>query len=184
MARAFISAGSNIDPENNIRKAVRFLGEQTRILAISTVYVTEPIGGRPGQPLFYNCVLEIETGTPPLDLKRSVLRSIEEKLGRTRSDDRSAPRTIDLDLILYDDITMAGIDLTLPDPDILMRPFLAAALFELAPDLVLAGSKTRIADIAAGMLQRTLRPLESYTAMLRRETGHGPEYRENPGSRS
>ncbi len=173
MARAFISAGSNIDPEDNVRKSVRLLGEQTRILAISTVYVTEPIGGMPGQPLYYNCVLEVETGTPPLDLKRSVLRPIEEKLGRTRSNDRSAPRTIDLDLILYDDITMAEKEITLPDPDILTRQFLAAALYELAPDLVLPGSKTRIADIAAGMLQRSLRSLESYTTMLRRETGHG-----------
>jgi dihydroneopterin aldolase/2-amino-4-hydroxy-6-hydroxymethyldihydropteridine diphosphokinase len=183
MARAFISAGSNIDPEANVRKAVRLLAAQARIRAISTVYLTEPIG-RLGQPLYYNCVLEIETGTPPLDLKRTVLRPIEDSLGRTRSNDRFAPRTIDLDLILYNDITMAGEELTLPDPDILKRPFLAVALHELAPDLVLPGSGARIADIAAGMLRKTMKPLESYTDMLRRETGHGPEHGKDPGSRS
>ena len=75
MARAFVSVGSNIDPADNIKKAVRLLGAQTRILAISTVYFTEPID-RSGQPPYYNCVLEIETGTPPLELKLTVLRLI------------------------------------------------------------------------------------------------------------
>jgi dihydroneopterin aldolase/2-amino-4-hydroxy-6-hydroxymethyldihydropteridine diphosphokinase len=183
MARAFVSVGSNIDPEDNVRKAVRLLGAQTRIRAISTVYLTEPMG-RPGQPSYYNCVLEIETGTPPLDLKRTVLRHIEDSLGRTRKNDKFAPRTIDLDLILYDDITIEGEELTLPDPDILQRPFLAISLYELAPDLVLPGSGACIADITAGILQQTMKPLESYTNMLRREIGHGSKHGKDPESRS
>ena len=140
MARAFVSVGSNIDPADNVKKAVRLLGAQTRILATSTVYLTEPLG-RSGQPPYYNCVLEIETGTPPLDLKLTVLRRIEDSLGRLRGSDKFAPRTIDLDLILYDDITIAGEVLTIPDPDILQRSFLAIALYELAPDLVLPGRR-------------------------------------------
>jgi dihydroneopterin aldolase/2-amino-4-hydroxy-6-hydroxymethyldihydropteridine diphosphokinase len=175
MARAFISVGSNINPTDNVKKAVRLLGAQTRILATSTVYLTEPLG-QSGQPPYYNCVLEIETGTPPLDLKLTVLRRIEESLGRLRGSDKFAPRTIDLDLILYDDITMAGEELTLPDPDILQRPFLAIALYELAPDLVLPGSATPIADITAAMLRKTMNPLESYTDMLRGEIRHGSEH--------
>ena len=172
MARAFVSVGSNIDPADNIKKAVRLLGAQTRILAISTVYFTEPID-RSGQPPYFNCVLEIETGTPPLDLKLTVLRPIEASLGRLRISDKFAPRTIDLDLILYDDITLAGEELTLPDPDILQRPFLAIALYELAPDLVLPGSTTPIMDIVAALLRKTMKPLGSYTEVLRGEIRHG-----------
>lgn len=174
MARAFVSVGSNIDPADNVKKAVRLLGAQTRILATSTVYLTEPLG-RSGQPPYYNCVLEIETGTPPLDLKLTVLRRIEDSLGRMRGPDKSAPRTIDLDLILYDEITVAEEELTIPDPDILQRPFLAIALYELAPDLVLPGSATPIADITAAMLRKTMNPLESYTDLLRGEIRHGSE---------
>jgi 2-amino-4-hydroxy-6-hydroxymethyldihydropteridine diphosphokinase len=171
MVRAFVSVGSNIDPTDNVKKAVRLLGVQTRILATSTVYLTEPLG-HSGQPPYYNCVLEIETGTPPLDLKLTVLRRIEDTLGRLRSSDKFGPRTIDLDLILYDDITLAEEELTLPDPDILKRPFLAIALYELAPDLVLPGSTTSIADITAAMLRKTMKPLESFTDMLRGEIRH------------
>jgi dihydroneopterin aldolase/2-amino-4-hydroxy-6-hydroxymethyldihydropteridine diphosphokinase len=183
MERVFVSVGSNIDPENNVRKAVRLLDARTHIRAISTVYLTDPIG-RPGQPPYYNCMLEIETGTPPLDLKRTVLRHIEDSLGRARNKDKFAPRTIDLDLILYDDITMAGEELTLPDPDILQRPFLVLSLYELAPDLVLPGSGARIADVAAGIQRKMMKPLESYTELLREEIGHGTKHGKDPGSRS
>jgi len=183
MERAFVSVGSNIDPENNVRKAVRLLSEQTHIRAVSTVYLTEPIG-RAGQPPYYNCMLEIETRVPPLDLKRTILRRIEDSLGRARHKDKFAPRTIDLDLILYDDITMAGEELTLPDPDIVQRPFLALSLYELAPDLILPGSGARIADVAADIQRTTMKPLESYTDMLREEIGHASKHRKDPESRS
>jgi 2-amino-4-hydroxy-6-hydroxymethyldihydropteridine diphosphokinase len=183
MKRVFVSVGSNIDPENNVIKAVRLLGERTHIRAVSTVYLTEPIG-RAGQLPFYNCVLEIETGTPPLDLKRTVLRHIEDSLGRARNEDKFAPRTIDLDLILYDDIMMAADELALPDPDILQRPFLALSLYELAPDLVLPGWNERIADVAAGMQRKMMTPLESYTNILRKEIGHGSKRGKDSESRS
>jgi 7,8-dihydro-6-hydroxymethylpterin-pyrophosphokinase len=71
---------------------------------------------------------------------------------------------------------MAGEELTLPDPDIFQRPFLAIALYELAPDLVLPGSVTPIADITAAMLRKTMNPLESYTDILRGEIRHGSEH--------
>ncbi|HXY54465.1 MAG TPA: 2-amino-4-hydroxy-6-hydroxymethyldihydropteridine diphosphokinase [Nitrospirota bacterium] len=183
MERAFVSVGSNIDPENNVIKAVRLLGAQTHVRAISTVYLTEPIG-RAGQPPYYNCMLEIETVMPPLDLKRTVLRHIEDSLGRVRNKDKFAPRTIDLDLVLYDGITMDAEELTLPDPEILHRPFLAFSLHELAPDLILPGSGARIADVAAGMQRETMNPLESYTDMLREEIGHGSKHGKDPESRS
>jgi 2-amino-4-hydroxy-6-hydroxymethyldihydropteridine diphosphokinase len=171
MVRAFVSVGSNIGPENNVRSALHLLGEHAVVRAVSTVYVTEPIG--PGnQPPFYNCVVEIETVLPPLDVKYRLLRRVEASLGRERTADRYAPRTIDLDLILYNDAVLTSDELTLPDPDILERPFLAAGLRELAPGLVLPGSGVSIEAVAARLPDETLMPLEHYTEQIRKEILH------------
>ena len=70
------------------------------ITAISNFYKTSPVGGR-NQPDFINGVVKIQTDRSPRQLKFDILRKIEEKLGRVRSEDKYAPRTIDLDMILY-----------------------------------------------------------------------------------
>jgi 2-amino-4-hydroxy-6-hydroxymethyldihydropteridine diphosphokinase len=171
MVRAFISVGSNIEPENNLRNAIVRLSSTVRIRAISTVYRTEPVGP-PGQPSYYNCVLEIETDLAPRDLKFRLLRRIENELGRTRGLDKFAARTIDLDLILYDDLVMITEDLTLPDPDIPRRPFLAVPLQELAPGLVLPGSGMHISAIVSAQLRMDMMPLENYTEHIRKELLH------------
>lgn len=168
MARAFIGIGSNIEPEKNVRAAVRSLAQQMRVVGISTVYCTGALG-RPEQPHYFNCVVEVETEAHPAEVKHGILRPIESSLGRKRSGDKYAPRTIDLDLILYGDLAMDTEDIRLPDPEILERPFLAIPLFELAPDLVLAG--LRIGEIAARLSQDGMRPLEAYTRLLREEAG-------------
>ena len=98
MSRAFISIGSNIDPGKNVKEALCQLKKQVSIQAISTVYLTAPVSAT-SQPFFYNCVIEIATQLPPHELKRTVLRRIEDVLGRKRTDDKFAPRTIDLDLL-------------------------------------------------------------------------------------
>jgi len=171
MARAFISIGSNIDPETNVRNAILRLAEAARVKAISTVYRTVPIGP-PGQPPFYNCVVEIETDLPPRDLKFRLLRGLESEMGRTRGTDKFAARTIDLDLILYDELVTTAEDLTLPDPDILRRPFLAVALHGLAPGLVLPGSGVRISEAAPAQPRKDMTPLENYTERIRKEILH------------
>ena len=171
MARAFISIGSNIDPETNVRNAILRLTETARVKAISTVYRTEPIGP-PGQPPFYNCVVEIETDLPPRDLKFRLLRRLESEMGRTRGTDKFAARTIDLDLILYDELVTTAEDITLPDPDILRRPFLAVALHGLAPGLVLPGSGVRISEAAPAQPRKDMTPLENYTERIRKEITH------------
>ncbi len=171
MARAFVSVGSNIEPEKNVRAALQRLGEQVTIRAVSTVYLTEPIGPA-GQPPYYNCVADVETDLTPLGLKQKVLRGIETALGRSRTADKYAPRTIDLDLILYDEVVMTTDELVLPDPDILQRPFLAAAMRELAAGLVLPGSGKSFND-AGGPMPHEMKPLEQYTQLLRKEILHG-----------
>jgi len=172
MARAFISIGSNIDPETNVRNAILRLTETARVKAISTVYRTVPIGP-PGQPPFYNCVVEIETDLPPRDLKFRLLRRLESEMGRTRGTDKFAARTIDLDLILYDELVTTSADLTLPDPDILSRPFLVIALHELSPELVLPGSGVRISDVMPAPPRTGMKLLEKYTERIRKEVRHG-----------
>ena len=116
--------------------------------------------------------MEIETDLAPRELKFQVLRRIESELGRTRGSDKFAARTIDLDLILYDELVMTTEDLTLPDPDILRRPFLAIPLHELAPGLVLPGSGLRISETAAALPRTRMKPLEDYTERLRKEILH------------
>ena len=175
MARAFVSIGSNINPAENVRKAIHRLALQVRVVGISTVYLTEA-EGRPEQPPYYNCVVEIETEARPVELKHQVLRRIEEDLGRERGEDKYAPRPIDLDLIVYDDLVMETSGLTLPDPQILHRPFLAVPLHELAPELTLSGLNRRIEEVAAGLPRGSMKPLESYTERLRRAIRHEPRY--------
>ena len=167
-ARTFIAVGSNISPEENVRAALLALARQEQIVAVSTIYQTEP-EGRPDQPDFYNCVVEIKTEKTPEALKYQVLRRIEADLGRQRTLDKFAPRTIDLDLMLYDNLILHTDRLVLPDPDIASRSFLAACLSELAPDLTLPGTTSRVAKLSACLPQDNMHPLEDYTARIKSE---------------
>jgi len=168
---AFIGVGSNIEPAANVRKALQVMSEEMRVVATSTVYETEA-ESHPEQPPYYNCVVEVETETPPLELKRR-LRAIEERLGRRRSEDRYAPRPIDLDLLLYDNQAMQSEELTVPDPEIERRAYLAAGLAELAPELSLPGRTETLAELARRLPHEGMRPLEDYTSALRKEATDG-----------
>lgn len=172
MQRAFVAVGSNADPANNVRKAVHLLRRLTRIVGISTVYLTES-EGPPGQPSFYNFVIELETDLAPLEMKFQLLRPIENALGRVRTGDKFAARTIDLDLILYDEVVLNTADLTLPDPQIFLRPFVAIPLAELAPELILPGTASTTAQVAAAMESKTMTPLPDMTALLKNQMGNG-----------
>ncbi|MCX5795294.1 MAG: 2-amino-4-hydroxy-6-hydroxymethyldihydropteridine diphosphokinase [Elusimicrobia bacterium] len=137
MTQAYIGLGSNMEPEASIPKALELLARQVRLEGLSTFRRTAPVGPA-GQPEFVNGVARVSTDLPPRSLKFEVLRGIEAALGRRRGPDQYAPRTIDLDLLLYGDLVSDEPDLVLPDPDLRTRPFLAAALLELAPGLVKA----------------------------------------------
>ncbi|BBI99965.1 2-amino-4-hydroxy-6-hydroxymethyldihydropteridine diphosphokinase [Ferrigenium kumadai] len=168
MARAFIGIGSNIEPAKNVRAAIHSLARQTRLIGVSTVYCTDALE-RLEQPPYFNCVAEIETELSPVQVKHAMLRPIENELWRIRTQDKYAPRTIDLDLIVYGELAMDDGDLRLPDPDIFERPFLAIPLSELAPDLVLAGYGLRIGDIAAKLSLDGMRPLRDYSWLLKED---------------
>jgi len=180
MARAFVGVGSNLDPAHNVPRALAALAGKVRVRGISTFYRT-PAEGRPEQPLFYNGVVEIATELAPAALKQ-VLRGIEQELGRQRTADKYAPRTIDLDLLLYDDLAGSQPGLTLPDPEIAARPFLAWPLAELDPGLVLPGTGTLVAQLARRLGRAEMEPLAELTARLRRETGNEREESGTPGA--
>lgn len=171
MTRAFIAVGSNINPTFNVAEALRRLGHVEAIVGISTVYRT-PAMGRPEQPPYDNCVVEIKTTTCPRVLKFHILHNIEDQLGRMRGEDKFAARTIDLDLIWYGQLTMKEAGLVLPDPDIAERPFLAIPLCQLAPELAFPDSGLGICDIAKQLPSQDMQPLDAYTDMLRREAGY------------
>lgn len=166
--KAFVSVGSNIQPQQNVKSALRLLAAHVRIAGVSTVYET-PALGRPGDAAFYNCVVEIESDMPPKDLKACVLERIEGSLARERTADKFASRTIDLDLTVYDNLAVSTDEFTLPDPEILERPWLALGLAELEPDFELTGMGMRARDAAARASRENMKPLEAYTEELRRE---------------
>ena len=168
MTRAYVGVGSNIRPAENVRAALRRLGERARLVAMSTVWTTAP-RGRPEQDWYYNCVAAIETGLPPLELKRDVLRVIEAELGRVRVADKYAARPIDLDLLVYGDAALQTPELVLPDPHISDRPFLALGLHELAPSLALRGVPIATDQASDDLRHGAMKRLTAYTNDLRRE---------------
>jgi 2-amino-4-hydroxy-6-hydroxymethyldihydropteridine diphosphokinase len=168
VARAFVSVGSNIDPYDNVRRALFLLRRYVSITGISTVYLT-PAEDRPEQSRYYNCVVGVEIQLPALEFKRSVLRPIETALGRVRTGDKNAARPIDLDLVLYDDVVLKTDELVLPAPEIRTRPYVAIPLRELLPELRLPGSGEAIAEMADAIPKGKMEPLEHYTRLLRKE---------------
>jgi 3-oxoacyl-[acyl-carrier protein] reductase len=137
MAICFIGLGSNLgDRQSYLDQALAALQEQDRIVVkqVSSYYETDPVGGPPDAPLFLNAVAEIETQLEPSELL-SMLLDIERRLGRVRRE-KNAPRTIDLDLLLYDDLIQDDPNLTIPHPRMHERGFVLEPMAEIAPDLV------------------------------------------------
>lgn len=166
--QVYLGLGSNIDPEKNIQRAIGHLKEHVKVVKLSKLYQTQALG-RVDCPPFINGVIQIETSLLPLDLKYSVIRPIEDKLGRIRTSDKNAPRTIDIDIVAYDDIAIKEDDLVLPDPEIAQREFLAVPLSELSPDLVLPGMKQALREIIRKFEHSSMKPLEECTSRVKRE---------------
>jgi 2-amino-4-hydroxy-6-hydroxymethyldihydropteridine diphosphokinase len=131
---AFIALGSNIDPETNLPLAAARLSELGKPIAISMVYQNPAIADEP-QADYLNAAILIETELDPLAI-RDKLREIEADLGRIRTVDKFAPRTIDLDLCILGNRVLDHELLSLPDPDLMKRAHLAITLAELRPDFL------------------------------------------------
>ena len=135
--RAFLGFGGNLDkPLNNFRQARRQLAEQVEIEVLSTspLYQTPPVGGPEGQPDYLNGVVEILTGLSVLELLQ-LCQQIETDAGRSRNL-HWGPRTLDIDLLLVEDLIIDTPLLTLPHPRLHQRHFVLLPLHDLAPELL------------------------------------------------
>jgi 2-amino-4-hydroxy-6-hydroxymethyldihydropteridine diphosphokinase len=136
---AYIGLGSNLaDPVAQLRRALLALDTlpQTRRLAQSSLYRSAPVGYL-DQPDFINAVAKVETGLGPHALLDALL-ALEKVNGRTR-EFLNSPRTLDLDVLLYDDLVHHEHGLTVPHPEMHRRAFVLLPLLEIAPDCVIPG---------------------------------------------
>ena len=139
---AYIALGSNLqDPVLQVKNAFIRLGQlpKTSLVKTSSLYLTEPLGYDAEQlksiPDFINAVAEVSTDLSPTELLENIL-AIETEVGRKRPF-INAPRALDCDLLLYDDVKMHTEQLTLPHPRMHLRSFVLLPLAEIAPDLML-----------------------------------------------
>jgi 2-amino-4-hydroxy-6-hydroxymethyldihydropteridine diphosphokinase len=141
MAEALLALGGNVgDVRATFDRAVAMLceGDELRLLARSADYRTPPWGVTE-QPAFVNCCLRIDSSLAPRPLLARA-QTVETALGRDRANERRwGPRTIDIDLIAYDDVRCGVPDLTLPHPRVLERAFVLVPLADIAPDWVIDG---------------------------------------------
>lgn len=133
--KAVVALGANIgNPQEQMDLAVAMLKESTQVIALSSYYITKPVGG-PEQPDYINAVCILESELPAVELL-SLLHGIEKSLGRERLE-KWGPRTIDLDLIQYGSLLSKAEELELPHPRAYERRFVLEPWHEIEPDAVL-----------------------------------------------
>lgn len=148
MTRAFVGLGSNVgEPPRQLQDALQELDAlpETRVAATSAFYRSAPLGYL-DQPEFLNAVAELDTALAAETLLEN-LQAIEKRHGRVRSF-AGAPRTLDLDLLLYGDAVVSTPRLTLPHPRMHERAFVLEPLAEIAPDISIPG-KGRARELLA-----------------------------------
>ena len=142
--QACLLLGSNIDPQTNLPRAMAMLKQFVDIIAVSLIWETPAVGS--DGPNFWNVAVLVRTHLDAEQLKAAVLRPVEESLGRLRSADRNAPRTIDIDIVAW--------DCQVTDPDVWIHAHAAVPVAEVLPcDTVssegelLAHTAKRLAEI-------------------------------------
>jgi 2-amino-4-hydroxy-6-hydroxymethyldihydropteridine diphosphokinase len=158
MARALIALGGNVgDVRATFKKAIANICGMTQaaLLARSSDYSTPPWGDEQ-QANFINACIEIETSLDPHALLFT-LQKVEAKFGRERARERRfGPRTLDLDLLAYDDVILQKPELTLPHPRLFERAFVLVPLAEIAPGRVIAGRSvaSALAELSTEGIER------------------------------
>jgi 2-amino-4-hydroxy-6-hydroxymethyldihydropteridine diphosphokinase len=142
----YLGLGSNVgDSAGHLRAAVELLeAEGIEVEAVSSAYVTEPVGEILDQPDFLNAAVRIRTDLEPEALL-DVCKLVEAERGRQFDLPRHSPRPLDVDLLLLGDLEMSTERLTLPHREVTTRRFVLVPLLELDPDLMLPDG-TRLAD--------------------------------------
>jgi 2-amino-4-hydroxy-6-hydroxymethyldihydropteridine diphosphokinase len=147
--RAYVGLGANLGRrEDTLRRAIELLGEAegVAVVAVSQLRETDPVGVL-DQPRFLNGAAALETTLSPRRLL-DVLLEIERKLGRVRDGTRWGPRTVDLDLLMFDDEVVDEPGLRVPHPRLHERRFALEPLAELDPELAIPG-RGRVSDLLA-----------------------------------
>ena len=156
MNNAIILLGSNIEKEANLPRALQILRTCCQVTAVSAVYETIPVGLR-DQPNFFNAAVQVATTWDAATLKARLLDRLEARLARQRTADKNAPRTIDADLILFNDAVfdydcVDGACRHVPDPDLLKLAHVAVPVADIVPDMPHPETAESIAAIANRLL--------------------------------
>jgi 2-amino-4-hydroxy-6-hydroxymethyldihydropteridine diphosphokinase len=151
MALAYIGLGSNQGERLSLlQRSLELLSRAQNITvsAVSPLYETEPVGG-PRQGLYLNACAALDTALTPVTLLKLMLE-VENTLGRVRKR-RWSPRTLDLDLLIYNALLMKTPTLTLPHPRMTERLFVLAPLSHIAPDLIIPGTGRSVSEFKASL---------------------------------
>lgn len=151
---AYVGLGSNIgSPVNQLEQALAAIDKhsQMTLLTHSHFYSSSPMGPQ-DQPDYVNAVCKIKTSLQPQELL-TTLQGIENLQGRERIGDRWGPRTLDLDILLYNDLALKTKDLTLPHYGMQEREFVLVPLFELSPDLIMQDGRSLATWVAKCSLE-------------------------------
>lgn len=158
--------GSNVEPEENARVAARELAALLDDVRVSSAWRSGAVGC-PDAPPFINWVARGSTGAGPAELKFDLLRPLEERLGRRRTANLNAPRTADVDLVLYGDFEIddPNAGLRIPDPGFLGHAYALVPAAEIAAGLRLPGEGRTVAEAAAAVDDPSLACLGPVTAL-------------------
>ncbi|MET0559149.1 MAG: 2-amino-4-hydroxy-6-hydroxymethyldihydropteridine diphosphokinase [Solirubrobacterales bacterium] len=150
MRTGYLGLGSNVgDPAAHLRAAIELLPEcGVAVDAVSSTYLTEPVGEVLDQPDFLNAAIRIRTELEPEALL-DVCKAVEAKRGRSLDAPRHSPRPLDVDLLLLGDLELRTERLTLPHPQVRNRRFVLVPLLELDPRLTLPDGASLAAALAA-----------------------------------
>jgi len=149
VAKAYLGIGSNIgNRKKNIRKSINLIKNKCKIIKISSIYKTEPIGYK-NQNWFINCVIKIETKLTPEELL-IFLKNTELKLKRIKKI-KNGPRTIDLDILFYKNSIINKYNLIIPHPRAHERLFVLTPLKEISPKLIHPILRKNITNIIKGV---------------------------------
>jgi 2-amino-4-hydroxy-6-hydroxymethyldihydropteridine diphosphokinase len=146
MSTVYLGLGSNVDARRNIRIAIEWLQEHFIDAAFSPVYQS-PAVGFDGED-FLNLVARVETRADPLSLKQ-LLNEFEDSHGRNRDAPKFSDRTVDIDILLYDELVISDPDLEIPRAEITRFAHVLKPLADIAADLLYPGSEQTIADLWA-----------------------------------